>query len=232
MSGVKEELGLLVGKYGHELISKTLKQLQERDYSFLTFALSSKEKPTQDLGLQGFASSVEAKTPSALEEQGTKQHKPVRTAKQTKKEEEKQEEEREAQEVNPSNDQLTKAVRIKIVKNHETPPLTEEQLARKPSNVPREVPMPPKGLGPKEIKRWQKEKEDELYKELVSEGIKPESLLTKENLESWVQTETLTYAAIARGRCGLPETQVSSVAKSLGIISRVSQIRAGLIAKD
>lgn len=58
--------------------------------------------------------------------------------------------------------------------------------------------------------------------ELVAKGIKPESLLTKENLQKWLNSN-LSYMKIARDHVGLHETTISSVAKSFGLQSAIAQ---------
>jgi hypothetical protein len=83
---------------------------------------------------------------------------------------------------------------------------------------------------PKDIKKWQKEQEDKKKKELDAQGINPASLLTKENLQKWIVEEKKTFAAVARDYVGLPDSMVSSAAKSYGIQSETSKRRAIIAA--
>ena len=83
---------------------------------------------------------------------------------------------------------------------------------------------------PKDIKKWQKEQEDKKKRELDAQGINPASLLTKENLQKWVVDEKKTFAAVARDYVGLPDSMVSSAAKSYGIQSETSKRRAIIAA--
>ena len=83
---------------------------------------------------------------------------------------------------------------------------------------------------PKDIKRWQKEQEEKKKRELDSQGINPASLLTKENLERWIVNEKKTFAFVAREYVGLPDSMVSSAAKSYGIQSETSKRRAMIAA--
>jgi len=83
---------------------------------------------------------------------------------------------------------------------------------------------------PKDIKKWQKEQEDKKKRELDALGINPASLLTKENLQKWVVDEKKTFAAVARDYVGLPDSMVSSAAKSYGIQSETSKRRAIIAA--
>ena len=83
---------------------------------------------------------------------------------------------------------------------------------------------------PKDIKKWQKEQEEKKKRELDAQGINPASLLTKENLERWILQEKKTYAAVARDYVGLPESMISSSAKSFNIQSETTKKRAAMIA--
>ena len=81
-----------------------------------------------------------------------------------------------------------------------------------------------------QIKRDQAEKEAAKYKELTSKGIDPESLLTKENLKKWIETDGLTYAQIARDHVGISALQVSNMAKGFGLKSVIAKKRAMIVA--
>ena len=59
-------------------------------------------------------------------------------------------------------------------------------------------------------------------KELVEKGIKPESLLTKENLTKWLG-QGMSYMKIAREEVGLPENQISAMAKQFGLQSDIKR---------
>ncbi len=59
-------------------------------------------------------------------------------------------------------------------------------------------------------------------KELLQKGIKPESLLTKENLTKWLG-EGMSYMRIAREEVGLPENQISAMAKQFGLQSDIKK---------
>lgn len=82
----------------------------------------------------------------------------------------------------------------------------------------------------KDIKKWQKEQEEKKKRELDAQGINPASLLTKENLERWILQEKKTYAAVARDYVGLPESMISSSAKSFNIQSETTRKRQAIIA--
>lgn len=59
-------------------------------------------------------------------------------------------------------------------------------------------------------------------KELEEKGIKPETLLTKENLQSWLD-QGMSYQRIARELVGIHENDISAIAKSFGLQSNVSR---------
>jgi hypothetical protein len=65
-----------------------------------------------------------------------------------------------------------------------------------------------------------KHKEEVLKKrkELEDQGIKPESLLTKENLTKWLG-QGMSYMKIAREQVGVPENEVAAAAKTFGLQS-------------
>ena len=69
-----------------------------------------------------------------------------------------------------------------------------------------------------------KHKEDVVkkHKELTEKGIKPESLLTKENLSQWLG-EGMSYMRIARELVGVPENEIAAVAKTFGLQSDVKK---------
>ena len=82
-----------------------------------------------------------------------------------------------------------------------------------------------------EIKKFQKLAEETKRRELKEKGITVEQVLTKENLQKWIVEEKHTFAWVAREKAGCPETQVSSVAKSMGIQSPISARRGLLVGK-
>ena len=59
-------------------------------------------------------------------------------------------------------------------------------------------------------------------KELVEKGIRPESLLTKENLTKWLG-EGMSYMRIARELVGVHENEVAALAKTFGLQSDVKK---------
>jgi hypothetical protein len=77
-----------------------------------------------------------------------------------------------------------------------------------------------------EEKRIHKETVKRKHDELVSQGIKPSSLLTKENLARWLG-EGKSYQRISREHVGLNETIISHTASRYGLSSQI----AGLLRR-
>lgn len=59
-------------------------------------------------------------------------------------------------------------------------------------------------------------------KELLEKGIRPESLLTKENLSKWLG-EGMSYMRIARECVGVHENEVAALAKTFGLQSDIKK---------
>lgn len=75
---------------------------------------------------------------------------------------------------------------------------------------------------PKFDKEEQKEAVQKKRSELIAQGIVPESLLTKENLEKWIG-QGMSYQRIARDFVGVPDHEVSVIAKTFGLQSAKSR---------
>ena len=143
----------------------------------------------------------------------------------------------------PETQKLRGDAKVRIVKKptapEDLPPLTQTIAVSSPAPAPapaqtqntQHTQHTESGLiDPKDIKKWQKEQEDKKKRELDALGINPASLLTKENLQKWVVDEKKTFAAVARDYVGLPDSMVSSAAKSYGIQSETSKRRAIIAA--
>jgi hypothetical protein len=71
-------------------------------------------------------------------------------------------------------------------------------------------------------KEEQKEAVQKKRAELEAKGIQPMTLLTKENLQSWLG-QGMSYQRIAREFVGVPENEVSAIAKTFGLQSQISK---------
>jgi len=60
------------------------------------------------------------------------------------------------------------------------------------------------------------------YKELTEKGIKPESLLTKENMTQWLGSG-MSYMRIARELTGVHENEIAAIAKTFGLQSDIKK---------
>jgi hypothetical protein len=78
---------------------------------------------------------------------------------------------------------------------------------------------------PKEMKAFQKAAEDAKKNENQAAGYQVTDILTKENLEKWIEQECRTYAWVAREKAGCPETQVAATAQMMGIKSKITKKR-------
>lgn len=76
--------------------------------------------------------------------------------------------------------------------------------------------------GEKFSKAKHKEEVLKKYKELSDKGIKPESLLTKENLSKWLG-EGMSYMRIAREVVGVHENEIAAVSKTFGLQSDIKK---------
>jgi hypothetical protein len=83
---------------------------------------------------------------------------------------------------------------------------------------------------PKEIKAFQKAAEESKNNENKAAGYQVSDILTKDNLEKWIEQECRTYAWVAREKAGCPETQVAATAKMMGIKSKISKTRGIILA--
>jgi hypothetical protein len=136
------------------------------------------------------------------------------------------------------NDKVVEVVTMKI-KKKVAPPVEVKQTVNEESNesesdsdatVP--VDMEEKTYKVKTSDEVKKERLDhraaveKKRKELIEQGIVPESLVTKENLEKWLGAG-LSYQRIAKELTGCPDAYISTIAKSFGLRSLVAGIIAG-----
>lgn len=79
-----------------------------------------------------------------------------------------------------------------------------------------------KVFGEKFTKAKHKEEVLKKHKELTEKGIRPESLLTKENLTKWLG-DGMSYMRIARECTGVSENEIAAIAKTFGLQSDVKK---------
>ena len=122
-----------------------------------------------------------------------------------------------------------KNVKIVVKKSESETEAIPELVA--PVENTMEQPEEKKFRPPAEMKEFQRLAVEKKRAELHAQGVDPKSLLTKENLKQWVEQEGNTYAWVAREKVGVPESEVSALAKSWGISSKISKRRGLMIAK-
>jgi hypothetical protein len=221
----KSYLRHTIGMFGIEAVHTALDELCKEEYNYLK-KLYGKEAQ-QEAKVQQ-AKAQEAQEPQQAQ-QGQEEEIP-----------------------RPENQKIRSDTRVRIVKKpaqdepSNTVPVTQVPVTQAPvTQVPVvqapapvvQAPAPvvqqhtESGLtDPKDIKRWQRDQEDKKKRELDAQGINPASLLTKENLHRWIVEEKKTFAAVAREYVGLPDSMVSSAAKSHGIQSETSKRRSMIAA--
>lgn len=82
--------------------------------------------------------------------------------------------------------------------------------------------MAKQSSGEKFSKAKHREEVAKKYKEISEKGIKPESLLTKENLTVWLG-QGMSYMRIAREITGVNENEIAAIAKTFGLQSDVKK---------
>ena len=199
---LKSYLRQTIAVYGFQAVHKSFQEICKEDYDFLKTLYEAPEK-----------NKVKAPQPQPVQEEPEEIPRPEKL----------------------------RGDRVRIVKKPAAEDLPQAQPTQptEHTNIPLTQSLVPtqtqthteSGLtDPKDIKKWQKEQEDKKKRELDAQGINPASLLTKENLQKWIVDEKKTFAAVARDYVGLPDSMVSSAAKSYGIQSETSKRRAIIAA--
>jgi hypothetical protein len=118
-----------------------------------------------------------------------------------------------------SNEQPTQTVSI-ATEPHD-PTLKEVVIQAKREMIQTQL-QTDQAPGEKFSKAKHKEQVLNKQKELLEKGIKPETLLTKENLTKWLG-EGMSYMRIAREQVGVPENEIAAIAKSFGLQSDIKK---------
>lgn len=208
---LKANLRQAISWYGLEVVYNGLHEICKEDYEFLKKLY---EVPQAAKILKAPTPPVPSvQEPEAKEEEIPRPEK-LRDAKVRVVKKPAQEDTPLTQPTNtPPVTQIVTSAVVQVVQNPTQPTHTESGLT-----------------DPKDIKKWQKEQEDKKKRDLDAQGINPASLLTRENLQKWIVDEKKTFAAVARDHVGLPDSMVSSAAKSYGIQSETSKRRAIIAA--
>lgn len=100
-------------------------------------------------------------------------------------------------------------------------PIVKPATDSAPAHVPVVAKPSPATVIVKQPKQQHREEVEKKRQELVAKGVKPESLLTEENLRKWLG-QGMSYQKIAK-ETGVHEVQVSNVAKTFGLQSSISR---------
>ena len=205
MSSLQQELRALVANHGFEKVHTTLHEMMRHEYAFLTRIFKIDAAP------------VTAPVTAAVEAPSAPQ---------------------DTENLTPA-----KVKNMKVtVKKSATEPAPEPALEPVPEPTPAQnvVETPQtvepsteesKFRNPLEMKEFQRLAVEKKHAELEAQGISGKELLTKENLKKWIEEEGNTYAWVAREKVGCPEADVSALAKSYGITSKISKKRGMTIAQ-
>jgi len=211
---LKGNLRFLIASTSSEEVYNTLTQIFKEDYAFLQ-KLYGKEVPKRVTAVVDAPSIIPAGFPS-----------PAPAAAPSP----------EAPPVQEEAPKIRADTKVRIVKKPtavtDLPPVTSSPSAALPVPAPLPKPVVHTESGfrdPKDIKKWQKEQEDNKAAELRAAGINPASLLTEANMRKWVVDEKKTFAAIAREYVGLSDGVIASEAKRYGLQSDIAKRRAAII---
>ena len=121
---------------------------------------------------------------------------------------------------------VTLRVKKKVAAPVEVQQDAEESDSDSDATVPVDVPTTYRVKTPEEIKKERYEYRSAVEQkraQLIEKGIKPESLLTRENLETWLNAG-MSYQRIAREQTGCHESVISATARMFGLKSKIGKI--------
>lgn len=221
-STLKQSLRLLMAEHGMETVHQTLQEILREDYEYLQRLFGNVPlPPPTGLPVEPETvlpdASVVAPTPPLTESSVKKMRVRVTKAK--------------AEEAPASAPALPSVV---VAEPVAVEPVLNVLLPTGPSLPSSTVSSPrsqPAQRSAQDIKKFQKLAEETKRRELKEKGVTVDQVLTRENLQKWIVEEKHTFAWVAREKAGCPETQVSSVAKSMGIQSPISIRRGMMVGK-
>ena len=198
-----QELRALIATHGYEKVHAGLQECMRQDYEFLTRMFVPVQVQVQP--------QVQPQ-PQVLAPQTQVQPQPQVLAPQTQPQ------------VEPEPLTAAKVKNMKVT--------VKKAIVEAPTQAePVQEQEPSKFRSPAEVKEFQRQAVEKKHLELEAQGISSSSILTKENLMKWIDEEGNTYAWVAREKAGCSEEEVSTIAKSFGILSRASKKRGMLIAQ-
>jgi hypothetical protein len=222
MTSLKQQLRGLMAEYGMRSVNNTLKEILSEDYQYLCEIFEKKQVPQPTVNTEGQTGEVAPPPAQPITESAMKKLR-VRVSKGKAEEPAPAPAPAPASSTEDANPQQEIApIPLNILLTNVSP--------SPPSTVSSPRSQPPQRTA-QEIKKFQKLAEETKRRELKEKGVTVEQVLTKENLQKWIVEEKHTFAWVAREKAGCPETQVSSVAKSMGIQSPISARRGLLVSK-
>lgn len=237
MSSIHQEIRQLCAKHGYRAVHEGLQFVMQEDYRVLKSIFEGVPEPTPFTHHTVFVSDT-IDTPFASfdaaiqqpQQQEKKQKKQVKKANKELQQKKEKEPENKPEFAPPAEtfpedmlDNLVDSTKLGTIK-----PGTEIVVSKLGNQEEPEV--KPTFFTSADERAWQKEEEAKTKHKLDATGITPESLLTKENLEQWVQKEKKGYAYIARRHVGLPEPMIAAKCKEFGIVSEAAKRRQAIVA--
>lgn len=190
MSTLRKDLRELIAKYGLSVVYGELQSEMRETFDFLR---SIYEPPKNNLVIP-----MGETIPDRI---ATPHHKPIQAFLTM-----------DPPELELSASEHTQVETIEAVEEHiQSDPSLKEVIIQAKSEMN-------KPLGEKFSKARHKEEVLKKHKELTEKGIKPESLLTKENLTKWLG-QGMSYMRIAREMTGVPDNEIAAIAKTFGLQS-------------
>lgn len=224
VSSIHQEIRMLCAKYGYRSVQEGIQSVIQQDYASLKELVEGISP-----GGGGFFVPVDAEASGSVPEIVTlpveRQKKTVKKAKEKEKKEDVAPAFAPAAEVFQEDliDGLVDTTQLGTIK-----PGTEVVVSKLGASEEPEV--RPTFYTVAEERAWQKEEEAKTKAKLDATGIAPDQLLTKENLQQWVQKEKKGYAYIARRHVGLPESAIAAKCKEFGIVSEAAKRRQAIVA--
>jgi len=200
-STLAKDLGLLIGLYGYHDVHTMLNQYMNDDYEYLKSVYERITTTKTSINTQEIVP-----TPQLQSQVQVKADSSPKKRKYTKK-----------------------AVKVIEAVINPSPPAVAEEAEIKDVIVT--SPVTDRAYrDPKEMKAFQKAAEEAKKNENQAAGYQVAEILTKDNLEKWIEQECRTYAWVAREKAGCPEAQVAATAQMMGIKSKITKKKAIIMA--
>jgi hypothetical protein len=192
METVRLELRTLIAKYGLSAVHTEFQNEMRESYTFLRQIF---EPAKNNLVIP-----VEEVIPDRI---ATPHHKPMKVSLAT-----------------------TEPPHLDLSDTYQPPLVVEKQDAPNDPTLKEVVIQAKKEMAQETQEKFSKAKHREevakKHKELTEKGIRPESLLTKENMTQWLG-KGMSYMRIAREQTGVHENEIAAIAKTFGLQSDIKK---------